>query len=93
MKFIKKLAILLFCITLIACSRVTEENYDRIENGMEEAAVIDILGEPDEAAGMEIGSLSGKSSTWDDGKARITIQFFNGKVKLKKFGASEKATP
>jgi len=27
---------------------------------------------------------------WDDGKARISIQFFNDKVKLKNFGASEK---
>jgi len=39
---------------------------------------------------MGIGSLKGKSSVWDDGKARISIQFFNGKVKLKNFGASEK---
>jgi len=39
---------------------------------------------------MGIGSLSGKSSEWDDGKAKISIQFFNGKVKLKKFGASDK---
>lgn len=90
MEFIKKLSILLFCLLLVACSRVTEDNYDRIENGMEEAAVIKILGEPDETSGMEIGSLSGKSSVWDDGKARISIQFFNGKVKLKKFGDSEK---
>ena len=57
---------------------------------MEEAAVIKILGEPDESSSMGIGSLSGKSSIWDDGKARISIQFFNGKVKLKNFGATEK---
>ncbi|MCH8079246.1 MAG: hypothetical protein E2O62_04605 [Gammaproteobacteria bacterium] len=90
MKFIRNLSILLFCILLLACSRVTEDNYDRIESGMEEAAVIKILGNPDESSSMGIGSLSGKSSVWDDGKARISIQFFNDKVKLKNFGASEK---
>jgi len=90
MKFIKNISILFFLTLLIACSRVTEENYDRIENGMEEAAVINILGEPAESSSMGIGSLTGKSSVWDDGKARISIQFFNDKVKLKKFGTSEK---
>jgi len=90
MKFIRNISILFFLTLLIACSRVTEENYDRIENGMEEAAVIKILGEPAESSSMGIGSLKGKSSVWDDGKTRISIQFFNGKVKFKNFGASDK---
>jgi len=90
MKFIRNLSILLFYIFLVACSRVTEDNYNRIESGMEETAVIKILGEPDKSSSMGIGPLSGKSSVWDDGKVRISIQFFNGKVKLKNFGVSEK---
>ena len=90
MKFIENISILFFLTLLIACSRVTEDNYNRIESGMEEATVIKILGEPDESSSIGIGSLSGKSSVWDDGKARISIQFFNNKVKLKKFGASDK---
>ena len=90
MKFIENISILFFLTLLIACSRVTEDNYNRIESGMEEATVIKILGEPDESSSIGIGSLSGKSSVWDDGKARISIQFFNSKVKLKKFGASDK---
>ena len=90
MKFIRNLSILFFLTLLVACSRVTEDNYNRIENGMEEAAVIKILGDPDESSSMGIGSLSGKSSVWDDGKARISIQFFNGKVQLKNFGVTEK---
>ncbi len=90
MKFVKNISILFFLTTLIACSRVTEENYDRIESGMDEAAVIKILDEPAESSNMGIGSLKGKSSVWDDGKVRISIQFFNSKVKLKKFGAAEK---
>jgi len=90
MKSIKIISILFLLSLVIACSRVTEENYDRIESGMEEAAVIKILGEPTESSSMGIGSLTGKSSVWDDGKMRIRIQFFNGKVKLKNFGATEK---
>jgi len=90
MKFIKILSILFFLTLLIACSRITEDNYNRIESGMEEAAVIKLLGEPDESSSMGVGSLTGKSSVWDDGKARISIQFFNDKVKLKNFGATEK---
>lgn len=90
MKFIKIISILFLLSLLIACSRITEENYERIESGMEETAVIKILGEPDESSSMGIGSLTGKSSVWDNGKTRISIQFFNGKVKLKNFGTSEK---
>lgn len=90
MKFIRNFSIFLFYILLVACSRVTEDNYNLIENGMEEAAVIKILGEPDESSSMGLGSMSGKSSVWDDGKMRINIQFFNGKVKLKKFASSDK---
>ena len=89
MKFIKIISIL-FLTLLIACSRITEDNYNRIESGMEEAAVIKILGEPDDSSSMGVGPLTGKSSVWDDGKARISIQFFNGKVKLKIFSVTEK---
>ena len=52
MKFIRNLSILFFFILLVACGRVTEENYNRIESGMEEAAVIKILGDPDETSSM-----------------------------------------
>ena len=89
MKFIKIISIL-FLTLLIACSRITEDNYNRIESGMKEAAVIKILGEPDDSSSMGVGPLTGKSSVWDDGKVRISIQFFNGKVKLKIFGDTEK---
>ena len=89
MKFIKIISVL-FLTLLIACSRITEDNYNRIESGMEEAAVIKILGAPDDSSSMGVGPLTGKSSVWDDGKARISIQFFNGKVKLKIFSVTEK---
>ena len=71
---------------LSGCSpSINEENFDRIQPGMAEMEVINILGEPTESANMTIGTLSGTTSTWEDEKGKITIQFVNGKVKVKNF--------
>jgi len=47
--------------------------------------VLNILGEPTESSSMTIGTLSGTTSTWEDKKGKITIQFVNGKVNVKNF--------
>ncbi len=71
---------------LIGCgSSVNQENFDRIQPGMAEMEVINILGEPTESSSMEIGTLSGTTSSWEDEGGKITIQFVNGKVKVRNF--------
>jgi len=79
---------LLLCLALgqTACgSRVSQENFQKIENGMTEAEVTKILGEPTDAASMSLGPFSGTTSTWKGKQGTIAIQFVNGKVALKTF--------
>jgi hypothetical protein len=80
-----KLTALLLVLALAACSKVTQENFARIQEGMSEQEVHAILGAPAESSSVAILGLSGTSSRWQSGEAVITIQFANGKVRLKTF--------
>lgn len=72
-------------LLLAACSRVTPENFARIQDGMTEQEVTAILGSPAESSSGSILGISGTSSKWAGGDAVITVQFVNGKVALKTF--------
>ncbi|MGQ0512001.1 MAG: hypothetical protein ACT4P9_15480 [Betaproteobacteria bacterium] len=76
---------LCLALALAACSKVTQENYARIQDGMTEPEVHAILGKPDESSSVTILGLSGTSSIWTANGAVITIQFANGKLRLKSF--------
>lgn len=76
---------LVLALALAACSKVTQENYARIQDGMSEQEVHAILGKPSESTSVAILGLSGTSSRWVAGDAVITIQFANGKVRLKSY--------
>ncbi len=83
-------AVLLACV--VACdSKVTAENYEKIETGMTMGQVQGILGkgEVQNVSGMSISgggvaSRSGPSSqvtwTWRDRNIDISVTFDNGKV-------------
>ena len=72
-------------LLLAACSKVTQENFARIQDGMSEQEVTAILGSPTESSSGSILGISGTSSKWTGGDAVITIQFVNGKVALRSF--------
>ena len=72
-------------LLLAACSKVTQENFARIQDGMTEQEVTAILGSPTESSSGSILGISGTSSKWVGGDAMITIQFVNGKVALRSF--------
>lgn len=76
---------LCLALALAACSKVTQDNYARIQDGMTEQEVHAILGKPAESSSVTILGLSGTSSKWTADGAVITIQFANGKVRLKSF--------
>lgn len=79
---LKGLVILCFAL-LIACSQVTQENFDKIQPGMSKEQVINLLGKPTKMASISIGGLSGTSATWDSKVGLVTIIFINDKVQLK----------
>lgn len=71
--------------TLGGCaSKVSKANYDKLETGMTEKQVTDILGQPTEkteaAAGIGDVKLSGATWTWKDGDKTIAVVFANEKV-------------
>lgn len=70
---------------LAACSKVNQENFAKIENGMTQEQVFDILGKPTESSGREVLGVSSTSAKWIAGDAVVTIRFVNGKVMLKQF--------
>ena len=72
-------------LLLAACSRVTQENFAKVQDGMTEQEVSAILGSPAESSSSSILGLSVTSSTWRGADAVITVRFVNGKVALKSF--------
>jgi SmpA / OmlA family len=56
---------------LAACSKVNQENFAKVQEGMSEQEVIAILGTPTESNSVNI--------------AVITVRFVNGKAALKTF--------
>lgn len=72
-------------LVLAACSKVTQENFVKIQEGMSEQEVIALLGSPTESNSVNVLGISGTSSRWARGDAEITISFVNGKVALKRF--------
>jgi hypothetical protein len=82
-----KLRALAFAAVLLlaACSKVTQENFAKIQDGMSEQEVTAILGSPTESSSGSILGISGTSSKWTGGDATIAISFVNGKVALRSF--------
>ncbi|MGQ0546236.1 MAG: outer membrane protein assembly factor BamE domain-containing protein [Betaproteobacteria bacterium] len=72
-------------LAIAACSKVTQENFARIEEGMSEAQVIAILGSPSESNSVYVLGVSGTASRWSSREAVITMRFVNGKVAVKSF--------
>ncbi|MEO1084967.1 MAG: hypothetical protein AAFY88_12050 [Acidobacteriota bacterium] len=76
-------------VVSLGCTRLTQENFNRIDKGMAFEEVQAILGEPTESKSVGIGPLSGTAASWDDGKTRIEIKFVNEKVQLKSLEKSQ----
>lgn len=82
--------LLALALSLAACgTSYDQETYDKIKINMSLKEVIAIMGEPSESKGMSLGGMSGTSATWKDDNGTITLQFVNGKVKVKTFTKPE----
>lgn len=79
-------------LVLSACSKVTSENYAKVEAGMNREQVYALLGKPDEVNGSAIGRLEMSAETWRGRDYHVAITFMGDKVTLKsieKAGAHE----
>lgn len=77
--------LLVLALLLAACSKVTEDNYRKIEDGMTEEQVVAILGKPTESSSVSVLGIGGTVSRWASGDAVITVRFVNGRAGLKSY--------
>ena len=74
-----KLFLLALLTTLLftsSCSKVTTENYDKLEMGMEYIEVTALLGNPDNCT----ESMGAKSCTWGNDAKNIKVNFLADKT-------------
>jgi hypothetical protein len=94
MKKIRTLAFaLLLSLSIAACSKLTQENFSKIQEGMSEQEVVALLGSPTESNSVTLLGVSGTASRWVGRDAVITVRFVNGQVALKTYdqpGGSQK---
>ena len=79
MKMMKRLLLILICVVwLTGCSKVTRDNYEKIEMGMDYAEVVALIGEPDSCD----AALGAKSCIWGNDTKNIKVKFIADKVAL-----------
>jgi SmpA/OmlA family protein len=78
-------AALLLALIIAACSKVNQENFLKVQEGMSEEEVISLLGRPTESNSVNVLGVSGTASRWVAGDTAITVRFVNGKVAFKSF--------
>jgi hypothetical protein len=89
MKTILRYALLIALLgSVLACSRVTQRNLDKIHTGMKTAQARSILGAPDKID--IVGAVGQSMVTWHyhSGKSEITLLFINDEL-LSKVGSLE----
>ena len=79
------IAALFLTAILSACSRITQENFLKIQDGMSEQEVASLLGSPTESNSMNVLGVSGTASRWVGKDAVIVVRFVNGKVAVRSF--------
>lgn len=88
-----RIAAIAIALLIAACSKVTQENFAKVQEGMSEQEVTALLGSPTESNSVNVLGVSGTASRWVGRDAVITVRFVNGKVALKTFdkpGAPQK---
>ena len=77
--------VLVALLLLAACSKVTQESFAKVQDGMSEREVHAVLGPPTSSSSVQILGVSGTHSLWEGGDAVISVRFVNGKVATKSY--------
>jgi hypothetical protein len=75
---IQVLFAMILLLSLLACSKLTQENYNKIQMGMTYDEVVALLGAPakcDDVMGV-------RSCAWGDETRSVNVNFMGGKVLL-----------
>lgn len=77
---------LAIALLLLACgSRISQDNFNRIADGMAYADVVKILGQPKSSESRGALGITAGTAKWNDGAHQISIVFVNDKVASKVF--------
>lgn len=74
----KKVLLIAIVLIFAGCSKLTQENYDKLSNGMSYEDVASILGNADECS----EGIGVKSCKWGDENSYVSVQFIGGKASL-----------
>jgi hypothetical protein len=80
---------LIALLLLAACSKITQENFAKVQDGMSEPEVRTLLGPPTSSSSVDVLGISGTHSLWEGSGAVISVRFVNGKVATKSYRTSE----
>lgn len=77
---------LILALIVISCTpqKISRANFDKLQPGMTVEEVVNILGEPTSSSSLSFGSAIATSASWDNRNVSISVQFLDGKLKLKK---------
>jgi outer membrane protein assembly factor BamE (lipoprotein component of BamABCDE complex) len=91
MRIHRSFGVTVLLLWLAACgSRLNQENFEKIREGMSQKEVREILGEPVDASGASLLGLSSGEAVWKDDKTTVTVHFLNDKVISKEMSRTEK---
>ncbi len=76
----KRILMLAMLVLLAACSKITAENYSKVNSGMSRAEVVALIGEPTQTESGSVLGIKGETATWHEGKITINAQFVNEKL-------------
>lgn len=65
-------------VTLLGCSKLTLENYNKLEQGMSYDEVTKLIGQPNKCDDI----LGLRSCTWGDERVSISVTFAGDKVMI-----------
>ena len=65
-------------LTLLGCSKLTLENYNKIESGMSFEEVTQLIGQPEQCDDV----MGLRACKWGDEKRSVSVTFAAGKVLL-----------
>lgn len=84
--------VMVICMSLVSCSgsKISQENFEKIQTGMPLAQVTAILAPATESSSVDVAVVSGTVAKWKAGDVTITIQFVNGKVVAKQLTKGDK---
>lgn len=89
MNSIKTILIAGMALLAIACSKVTEDSYQKVEPGMTMEQVQNLLGKADLSESTNLAGISTTRAEWHGKDGTISIRFIESKVRAKNWQPPE----